>query len=315
MNEFDLIDVFFKQPALTRPDVLLGIGDDAALLIPPKDQQIAASMDTLVDGVHFLASTPAEYIGHKALAVNLSDLAAMGAEPAWVMLALTLPNANEKWLHDFAKGFYALANLYQLTLIGGDTTHGPLSITIQIQGFVPAGLALRRDGAKPGDKIYVSGTLGDAGAALAAAKYQTILSASEQQYVMQRLHLPTPRVALGLALRSVASSAIDVSDGLLADLRHIVTNSRAGAEIHTHQIPLSSALQKLPRTTALEYALSAGDDYELCFTVPSEKSDQIKIISEKVGVPCTCIGEITNSSDIQVSGETLNLTRQGYQHF
>lgn len=316
MNEFELINTFFKQTNLTRPDVVLGIGDDAALLTPPSNQQLAASMDTLVEGVHFLASTPAQYIGHKALAVNLSDLAAMGAEPAWTMLALTLPKANETWLHDFAEGFFSLANRFNLKLIGGDTTHGPLSITIQIQGFVPTDAALRRDGAKPGDKIYVSGTLGDAGLALALTQQQdSTLPARDQQFVMERLHLPTPRVALGLALRSIANSAIDISDGLLADLRHITSNSRTGATLQTNLIPLSPALQKLPRAQALQYALSAGDDYELCFTVPPEKSAQVKIISEQTGVPCTCIGEMTTSSDIQLAGETVNLTRQGYQHF
>ncbi len=315
MNEFELIDTFFEQPHLIRPDVALGIGDDAALIIPPRDQQIAASIDTLVEGVHFLASTPAALIGHKALAVNLSDLAAMGAEPAWTMLALTLPKANEPWLREFAEGFFALAETFNVKLIGGDTTHGPLTITIQIQGFVPPGTALRRDQAKPGDKIYVSGTLGDAGAALRLSQHQTVLSVSEQQYVLERLHKPTPRVALGLALRNIANSAIDISDGLLADLGHITTKSRVGATLHTEPLPLSSALQKLPRAQALQYALTAGDDYELCFTVPAEKAGQIAMISEKTGVPCTCIGDITNTSTIQVSGETVALTQQGYQHF
>lgn len=315
MNEFQLIDAFFKQPDLTRPDVVLGIGDDAALLLPPQNHLIAASIDTLVEGVHFLASTPAEYIGHKSLAVNLSDLAAMSAEPAWAMLALTLPRADEIWLRDFAKGFFALANQYQLKLIGGDTTHGPLSITVQIQGFVPKDQALKRSGAKAGDKIYVSGTLGDAGAALNIAQLQNELNADEQQYLLQRLHLPAPRVALGLALRSIASSAIDVSDGLLADLGHILSSSHVGAEIETHSIPLSNALHQLPRARALEFALSSGDDYELCFTVPASKSEQVKHISSKTGVPCTCIGEITTTSGILFSGETVNTVKQGYQHF
>lgn len=315
MNEFELIDVFFNHANINRPDVLLGIGDDAAILIPPKDQLIAASIDTLIEGVHFLGSTPAQYIGHKALAVNLSDLAAMGAEPAWAMLALTLPKADETWLRAFANGFFNLAKTFNVQLIGGDTTHGAFCISVQIQGFIPKGAALRRDGAQAGDKIYVSGTLGDAGLALALQAHASLLSPAEQQHVNERLHLPTPRVALGLALRNIANSAIDISDGLLADLNHILTQSRVGAVLNADSIPLSSALKKLPHDEALSYALSAGDDYELCFTVPPDKAAFIQAISKTTGVPCTCIGEVVTEVGMQITGKPVNLTRHGYQHF
>jgi thiamine-monophosphate kinase len=314
MNEFELIDHFFKSKT-SRHDVALGIGDDAALLSPPNDTLLAASMDTLVAGIHFPDGTQPELIGHKSLAVNLSDLAAMGAEPAWAMLALTLPKADEKWLAGFAKGFFNLAQQYQVQLIGGDTTHGPLSITVQVQGFVPQGKALKRSGAKPGDKIYVSGTLGDAGTGLQLAEFKKYLSETEQQFVLHRLNSPMPRIALGVALRDVATSAIDISDGLLADLGHILKASKSGAVIHADKIPLSTALSKLPAAEAVSFALTAGDDYELCFTIPYTQESRILPIIQATGVVCTCIGEITNLPGLRIEGQTGRLNQSGYQHF
>ncbi|HEY9051270.1 MAG TPA: thiamine-phosphate kinase, partial [Gammaproteobacteria bacterium] len=242
MSEFDLINHYFKAIDNRRPDVALGIGDDCAVLQVPDGHELAVSTDTLVAGVHFPLTTSAEDIGYKALAVNLSDLAAMGAEPAWMMLSLTMPNENADWLSGFVKGFRQLMDQYHLQLVGGDTTRGPLSITVQVFGFLPKGKALRRDAAKPGNLIYVSGTLGDAGLGLKKILNE-IQSDHTLQYCIERLNRPTPRITLGKALLSLSRCAIDISDGLLADLGHIVEESSCAAIIHIHQLPLSDELK------------------------------------------------------------------------
>lgn len=318
LNEFSLIDYFFTKQQQHRPDVVVGIGDDAALVSTPLDQAIAVSTDTLVAGIHFLENTAPDTLGYKALAVNLSDMAAMGAEPAWVTLSLTLPEVNEAWLSDFARGFFTLADKYKVQLIGGDTTRGPLSITVQIHGFVPPNKALLRRGAKAGDKIYVTGTLGDAGLALQILQ-KKIYAAVPVENIMQRLLQPEPRVAVGLALRDLASSAIDISDGLAADLNHILTASGVGACIEVEAIPLSATVKKiLSLEQAWQLALSAGDDYELCFTAPATCEETLAHVLKHLNCHYQCIGEIKPNSGLELrrsNGEFFTLQRLGFQHF
>lgn len=315
-NEFDLIDTYFKNLTSARADVELGIGDDAALVTVPANHSLVITTDTLVPGVHFPVATAPFDIGYKALAVNLSDLAAMGAQPAWISLALTLPAVDTAWLHDFTQGMSQLAKAYQVQLIGGDTTRGALSITLQAFGFVPVHHALRRDGAKAGDKIYVSGTLGDAGLGLRIALQKPDdLQDPAKQIILQRLNRPTPRIELGLLLRGLATSAIDISDGLLADLNHILQKSEVGAHIETKNLPLSPPLQALPSEDAQQLALTAGDDYELCFTVSPEKEPELLEKLTTIQLACHCIGEIQAEQGIRLSGFTGNLTAWGFQHF
>ena len=319
-SEFTLIDRYFAAHELRRSDVMLGIGDDGALLVPPSGQQLVATMDTLVAGVHFFAAASPEGIGHKALAVNLSDLAAMGATPAWVTLALTLPEADEDWLKAFCRGLFALADRYEVQLIGGDTTRGPVTvITLQAQGFVPPGLALRRDGAKPGDSVYVTGTLGDAGLALAVALGRVGGGGGYQNYLQMRLERPEPRVAQGRALCEIASAAIDLSDGLAQDLGHILERSKAGARLEVDRLPLSPALLAcLDQHAAITAALTSGDDYELCFTVPPERVERLEHLAMHWDCRCTRIGVITAEPGLQLlraDGSAFRLDRSGYDHF
>jgi thiamine-monophosphate kinase len=319
-SEFSLIDRYFAAHGLRRPDVALGIGDDCALLIPPVDQQLVVTMDTLVADVHFFAAADPEGLGHKALAVNLSDLAAMGAVPAWATLALTLPRADEDWLDRFCRGLFALADRYGVQLVGGDTTHGPTTvITLQAHGFIPPGLALRRDGAKPGDGIYITGTPGDAGLALAAAFGKVTVAPEYRDDVRQRLERPEPRITQGLTLRGVASAAIDVSDGLAQDLGHILERSRVGARLEVDRLPLSPALTaSLDRDAAIVTALASGDDYELCFTVPPERAAQLEAAAAGWECRCTGIGVITDEPGLQLvraDGSPFHLERLGYDHF
>ena len=269
MNEFEIIARYFKRAyPESQGDLRLGIGDDAAIIRPAADAELLVSMDTLVAGAHFFADTPPADIAHKALAVNLSDMAAMGARPRWLGLSLTLPGYDADWLSRFAAAFHDLAGRYALVLIGGDLSRGPLSVTVQIQGEAPRGRALRRAGAQPGDHIYVTGELGAAAWALQCLRKDRPEAATEAERA--RLHRPEVRVKTGLALRDVAHSCIDISDGLLADLGHILTASGLGAELMLPAIPLSQSLKTQPRATALELALSGGDDYELCFTLPPD---------------------------------------------
>jgi len=322
MNEFELIKHYFATFPAQRSDVVLGIGDDAALLQVPHDQCLVVAMDTLVSDVHFLATAAPYDIGYKALAVNLSDLAAMGAMPAWFTLALTLPKVDRDWLDHFQQGLLALSTQYNLQLIGGDTTRGPLTITIQAHGFVPAAQALRRDQAKLGDKIYVTGTLGDAGLALALQAGKTLpdnFSAAQKTYLAQRLNQPSARIEFGLALRDIAFCAIDISDGLAADLGHILTVSKVGATVCVDDLPLSAALkQNADESHAIELALTAGDDYELCFTVAPEKEAKLKQALANISCPYTCIGSIEQQPGLRLlrsNGRIYQLTQSGYQHF
>ena len=319
-SEFSLIDRYFAAHPLRRPDVALGIGDDCALLIPPAGQHLVVTMDTLVADVHFLAATDPEAIGYKALAVNLSDLAAMGAVPAWATLALTLPKADEGWLEGFCRGLFALADHYGVQLVGGDTTHGPTTvITIQVHGFVAPGLALRRDGAKAGDAIYVTGAPGDAGLALATVFGKAAVPPEYRSYVQRRLERPEPRLAEGVALLGIASAAIDVSDGLAQDLGHILERSGIGARLEVDRLPLSPALvASLDLDAAIVTALAGGDDYELCFTAPPERTSQLEAVAAGWDCRCTRIGVITAEPGLQLvhaDGSAFHLDRSGYDHF
>lgn len=320
LSEFSLIDRYFAARTPRRPDVVLGIGDDCALLRPPPDQELAITLDTLVADVHFFADADPEGIGHKALAVNLSDLASMGAIPAWATLALTLPRADEDWLERFCRGLFALADRHDVQLIGGDTTHGPTTvITLQAHGFVPPGAALRRDGARPGDNIYVTGTPGDAGLALAAAYGKTTVPAEHRDYLQTRLDRPEPRIAQGVSLRGIASAAIDISDGLAQDLGHILERSGGGALLEIDRLPLSPALTTHPdRDAATILALASGDDYELCFTVPPERLTQLVTATATWDCRCTRIGVITAEPGLRLVRQDrsiFQLERSGYDHF
>jgi thiamine-monophosphate kinase len=320
MNEFGLIKRYFQQrQTRARADVLLGIGDDCALLTVPAGQALAISIDTSVVGVHFPGSTPAHAIGHKTLAVSLSDLAAMGAQPAWVTIAATLPELDETWVNEFSEGLFALADRYQVAVVGGDTSRGPLTITTQVHGFVPDHQALRRNAAKIGDAIWVSGTLADAALGLAAVQHKAAgLSAEHRQFVIDRLNYPSPRVELGLALRGLAHAAIDLSDGLAGDLGHILQQSQVGATLALNNLPLSSALQTLPHEQAWQLALSGGDDYELCFTAPAAHTAKIQQIAKDLALPLTQIGVIEQQAGLRIrsaDGKIHTIDAKGYQHF
>lgn len=331
LSEFALIDHFFRPLGANRDDVVIGVGDDAAVLAVAADRQLAVAVDTLVAGVHFPLDTSPGDIGYKCLAVNLSDLAAMGAEPAWATLALTLPAADEAWLAAFAQGWADLARRYNVALVGGDTTRGPLTVSVQVMGFVPGGGAVTRGGARPGDDIYASGTLGDGYGGL-----RCILDGSRDdehsRYLRQRLHRPMPRIELGLALRGIATAMIDVSDGLAADLGHIAEQSGCGARIELDQLPVSTALVRLasdfaqrPELPGLEQATAAqvcalvgGDDYELCFTAPPGQAAAIEAQSCRVGCPVTRIGSVVEGAGLSArtaGGEIVPLTASGYRHF
>jgi thiamine-monophosphate kinase len=320
LAEFDLIARYFTKAFPKRSEVILGIGDDAALCHAPTGMQLAIAIDTLVEGVHFPLKSAPEDIGYKALAVNLSDMAAMGATPAWFTLALTSPKNDENWLKAFSQGLLELAQKHQVSLIGGDTTYGPtLTISIQITGFVPINQALQRCGAKPGEGIYVTGTLGDAGLGLYAIqkKHNIVLPQGVQRYIESRLNRPTPRLQQGQALCGIASSAIDISDGLVADLGHILQASAVGASLQVDKLPLSQALrQHLSPKSAWNLALSAGDDYELCFTVPPNQEKALK--KSLKARSYTRIGTIDSTSGLRcldANGEIFTFKRKGYQHF
>ena len=315
-SEFDLIEKFFSGHA-NRDDVVLGIGDDAAVLNVPAGQQLVVTMDTLIEGVHFPAETSAEDIGYKSLAVSLSDLAAMGAEPAWATLSLAIPAYDKTWLKDFSHGFLTLAQKYNVALVGGDTVRGPLSITVQLHGFVPAHKVLRRDRACNNDLIYVTGTLGDAGLALAGLQNNLNLEPMALKRQRKRLDSPTPRVEAGLALRGLASACIDISDGLLSDLAHITNKSSVGAEIMLQHLPLSTDTEQyIAQSNDWNMVLSSGDDYELCFTVSAGNKTRVESLLTASG--CTCIGKITLQAGIRClysDGSLYESDKTGFDHF
>ncbi|SNY62358.1 thiamine-phosphate kinase [Pantoea sp. GL120224-02] len=319
-GEFELIARYFNRVTSSRRDVEKGIGDDCALLNVPEKQTLAISTDTLVAGVHFLRDIHPADLGYKALAVNLSDLAAMGADPAWLTLAITLPEVNESWLAAFSDSLFELLDYYDMQLIGGDTTRGPLSLTLGIHGLVPTGRALKRSGAKPGDWIFVTGTLGDSAAGLSLLQHRHRLNDPAVHEVLIKRHLrPMPRVLQGQALRNLATSAIDISDGLIADLGHILTASRVGARLNLEALPLSAALRDhFEPEQVLTWALSGGEDYELCFTVPEVNRGALDVALGHLGVPYTCIGQIAPEADgltLLENGKPRRFNHKGFNHF
>lgn len=318
MNEFELIRDYFASQPVRREDVVLGIGDDAALVSVPPEHELVVASDMLVAGVHFPDAADAGSIGHKALAVNLSDLAAMGAEPAWFTLNLSLPQAERAWLGDFCTGLYGLARRFQVALIGGDTARGPLTIGIQILGLAPRWQALTRSGAKPGDCIYVTGHLGEAALGLQLAQGRLDLPEEYQRPVLERLNRPLPRVAAGLQLRGVASACIDISDGLVADLGHILEASRVGARIQLGRLPLSPAYDHARERVGWQPALAGGDDYELCFTVPPAQEPELRKRAAHFGVAFHEIGVIEAEGGLRMldeQGAPYTPATAGYDHF
>ena len=319
MGEFDLIARFFSRPVRRA---LLGGGDDCALLAPTPGQQLAISSDMLVEGRHFLPTVPPFRLGHKALAVNLSDLAACGAEPLAVTLALALPRIDQPWLGEFASGLYALADAHGIELVGGDTTAGPLNICITVIGQVPPGSALRRDGARPGDALWVShpvgGGIGDARLALEVFRGLARVADGDWPSVRAAMELPQPRVALGLALRSIASSAIDMSDGLVGDLGHLLRRSDVGASVDVDALPASAALQRQTLALRRECGLAGGDDYELLFTAPASADLAVRAAARGAGVAVSRIGTIESLAGLRLrdaAGADAGLSPRGFDHF
>jgi thiamine-monophosphate kinase len=319
MKEFELINRFFTGRGITRRDVDIGIGDDCALVTVPEGCQLAVTTDTLVEGVHFFSDISPKALGHRVLAVNLSDLAAMGAEPAWISIGLTLPNVDETWMEQFTQGMHDIAEYYNVQLIGGDTTQGPLTITVCAKGIVPKGKALTRSGAKVGDWLFVTGDLGDAALAIEARTQGWELSGDDRRYVQKKFDYPAPQVAAGQVLRGLANSAIDISDGLLADLSHILTHSGVGATIHADKVPLSNALKNLPdEEVRLMLAMAYGDDYQLLFTVSDSNRVAVERRLAEYGVTPTCIGQINaNAGDISLlyKDKPWPFPATGFEHF
>lgn len=324
MREFELIQQFFLRESVENPtdSVVLGIGDDCALLQLPSGKQLAVSVDTLVADVHFPAAANPDDIAERALRTNLSDLAAMGAEPLWFTLALTLPKNSaeftEEWLRSFSHGLFRVAREFNIALVGGDTTSGPLSITIQVMGAVTSQQALRRDGANIGDFICVTHFLGDGAAALAVIQQRLQLDAEHEDYLLQRFYQPTPRLKEAALLHSIASAALDISDGLVGDLAHICAASDLAAVIAVEDLPLSPALLAInDLDQARRWALSGGDDYELCFTVPREKMPDLAMLIAQGKLQASVIGEMHAGAGIicELNGEPFALEQQGYQHF
>lgn len=314
--EFDLIAKHFTR---ATPGAVLGVGDDCALLAPTPGMQLAVSSDMLLEGRHFSPQDSPAGLGHKSLAVNLSDLAAMGATPRWATLAIALPDENDAWLTAFARGFFRMADMHGIELVGGDTTRGALTISITVMGEVPPEQALRRDGAQVGDDIWVSGVIGSAALALAYRQGRLFMEQIDAAKVLPALYLPTPRVELGIALRGLASSAIDISDGLLGDLGHILERSRVGATLEFSALPTLPVVQAyLHEAMARECVLAGGDDYELCFTAPASQHDAVRAAAASASVAVTRIGHIHAEPGLTVidaNGQPLHVDKTGYDHF
>jgi thiamine-monophosphate kinase len=314
-GEFELIERHLKGRGARREDVVAGVGDDGALIAAPPDGTLVMALDTLVDGVHFPSGFDARFVGHRALAVNLSDLAAMGAEPAWALLGLTLPSADEHWLAGFSAGFDALARRHDVALVGGDTTRGPLTVTVSLTGTVPRGRALRRDGARAGDDLWVSGTPGDAAAGLAILQGRLNAQGRARDALLARFQLPQARVALGMALRGIATSCIDVSDGLLGDLGKLCAAGRVGADLASRELPLSAGLCSVAAPDArIGWGLTGGDDYELLFTAdPAERG---RLAALDAGVVLRRIGTVTEAGGVLVDGAPPRREAgHGFDHF
>lgn len=318
--EFNLIAQYFTRPT---PQADLGVGDDAALISITNGMQLAISADMLVEGTHFFKDCDPYQLGWKSLAVNISDMAAMGAQPKWVTLAIALSSIDDAWLKFFSQGFFACAEQFGVDLIGGDTTRGPLNISVQIMGEVPSGKAIKRSGAKMGEDIWVSGNLGSAALGLAHLQNKVHVSGNALPVCLNALHMPIPRLALGIALRDIATSCIDISDGLLADFGHILQASslddfKLGAEIHLAQIPCIAYLkQDLQNPQTQQAILAGGDDYELCFTAPKSKRAAIHMLSNQLNLPLTIIGEtqVNTGIDVIYDHQKLTISSKGFDHF
>lgn len=312
MSEFDLIKRYFTKKPSSK--IELGVGDDCALFALPEGERLAVSTDLLIAGTHFFDDTDPMDLGHKSLAVNLSDLAAMGARPIGCTLAVALPYVDEAWIAAFAQGFFDLASVHQCDLIGGDTTKGPLSVCVTVFGTVPSDQALRRDKAQIGDDIWISNAVGEARAGLEWLRHNVQLLHPEE--AVSRLQRPTPRVELGLALRGLAHAAIDVSDGLLGDLGHILECSQVGATLRLEDIPVSPLLMELPQEQQQQFILSGGDDYELCFTVPKEHREAIETIGQSLSLSLSCIGTIENEGlQLLRNGQSISFSGHSFDHF
>lgn len=313
MDEFALINTFFQSIPFNRDDVAFGIGDDAACLNVPPGMQLLVSSDTLVADVHFCQTWDAYDIACKAVMVNVSDIAAMGGKPSWLTLALTLPSFDQPWLHRFSQGLRDSLERFNIALIGGDTTRGPLSMTLSIHGLIPTGKAIRRSGARPGDKIYVSGELGAAALAVAFLT-NPCNDQSDASILLDKLQHPHPRVDLNSYLQSYATAAIDISDGLNADLNHICVASQVGACLDLERVPVHALVKKYQGVDSLDFAMSGGDDYELCFTVSPEHESLLLNELSRAGLHCYLIGEIVSGTGLQTKTGT-SIRAQGYRHF
>lgn len=314
-GEFELIERFFTQRGAAREDVRLGVGDDAALVTVRAGTECVLALDTLVENVHFPAGMDARFVGHRALAVNLSDLAAMGAEPAWALLGLTLPSVDEHWLTGFSAGLDALARRFAVALVGGDTTRGPLTVTLALVGSVPAGAALRRLGARPGDDLWFSGTPGDAAAGLAILQGRLPGQGRARDALLQRFQLPVPRIELGVALRGIATACIDVSDGLAGDLAKLCAASGVGVDVESRELPLSAGLCAVAGPAArMQFALGGGDDYELLFTAPAAL--RARLAALEAGTTLRRIGVISETAGVRIDGAPPERDAgHGFDHF
>lgn len=318
LSEFSLIQQYFSSIG-TAPGVVLGVGDDCAVLDVPEGQQLVVTVDTLVAGVHFPVTASPGDIAHRSLRVNLSDIAAMGAEPRWFTLALTLPEANEDWVKAFSQALADDASAFGCALVGGDTTAGPLTISIQLFGVVSKGKALTRGGAQVGDSIFVSGSLGEGAAALSLFDTSDTSVEIERDRLLKRFYRPEPRLKEGLLLRNLASAALDISDGLIADLGHIVEASGLGADIEVERLPIKSWLKCLAEASLVtQWALSGGDDYELCFTVPEKSCGVVESLIAEGKLSACCIGKISKQPGVRCfneQGNLVDIVKTGYQHF
>lgn len=316
LHEFEIIERFFHQPSYFSAGVVVGVGDDAAVVEIPAGFQVVTTMDTLVETIHFPVSATPDDIGYKSLAVSLSDIAAMGAIPRSALLALTLPSADEAWLSAFAAGFFSLAKQHRVDLIGGNITRGPLSITVVVEGLVPSNNALLRRRAMVGDLIYVTGTLGDSGLALQLLQEN---AKPMDEFLVKRFYRPTPRVTAGIALRGLAHAAIDISDGFCADLEKILAASHVGAQVYAEKLPLSAPMRRhSDPKNPWHYALNAGEDYELCFTIPQEKQNQLEKIVTALDCDVHSVGEIVATPGLSIldpQGQPMTVKKKGYEHF
>ena len=316
-SESQLIERYFRELGASREDIVLGIGDDAALLRVPGNCELVLTTDALIEGVHFLPGAPARALGHRALAVNLSDIAAMGASPSWALLSLNLPVADEAWLREFAAGFGALARSHEVALVGGNLSRGALSITVELAGLVPTGQALRRDGARAGDELYLSGSVGDAACGLELLRGEVTVPAAEAAYLQRRFEYPTPRVALGQALRGIASACIDISDGVYIDASRLLAASGCGAKLEIERLPVSEPLRRALGEQSWRTALCGGEDYELCFTAPPAQAAAVVATAARTGQAVTRIGALYPGTGLTLTaaGSVMQFSPSGFDHF